>query len=96
MDRLNNLAFTIDRGHKLSWDMAYGSQTSYSTATRPQEDQEGIKPSHSRAQSIDHHESIFSSVGGANVINNQKTCLDRSRKIVFILYLISILCFLLL
>lgn len=56
-------------------DMVYGSQTSSSTAARPQEDQQGIKPSHSRAKSIDHHESIFSSAGGANVINSRESML---------------------
>lgn len=52
-----------------SRDMGYGSQTSASTAARVQEDQQGIKASHSRTQSIDHRESISSSTGGANVIN---------------------------
>lgn len=63
-------------------DMGYGSQTSASTAARPQEDQQGIKPSHSRTHSIDHHESISSSTGGANVINSRES-MSRTKNSLF-------------
>eukprot|EP01018_Ginkgo_biloba_P027748 Gb_39029 [translate_table: standard] len=47
-----------------------GNQTSVSIALQPQQEQEGEKPSHSRAQSFDHRESICSSSGGPKHINS--------------------------
>jgi hypothetical protein len=53
-----------------SWDMAYGSQTSSSTAARPWEDQQGIKPSHSRAQ---HNLLIIMKASSLHFINSRKS-----------------------